>query len=71
MDGIRSDSDVKACFSSDPNIDGRKKRVWMVDLAGVYKILYVNITSRVDCCGEWLNGYLKIDDFRKQQAKII
>ena len=65
MDGIRSDSDVKACFSSDPNIDGRKKRVWMVDLAGVYKILYVNITNRVACCGEWLNGYLKIDDFRK------
>ena len=52
VDGIRRKSDVRACYSSDVSVAGQKRRYWMVDLAGLYKIHYVNITIRVDFCGQ-------------------
>ena len=46
-------SDYRACYISDVLAAGDNMRYWMVDFAGLYKIRHVNITSRVDCCGQW------------------
>ena len=58
VDGIINSAEVTQCFASDPDIDGDRKRWWTVDLRGPYKITYVKITSRVDCCGQWLYRYM-------------
>ena len=48
------------CYISDVFAAGDKMSYWMVDFAGLYKIRHVNITSRVDCCGQWTNKRKKL-----------
>ena len=59
VDGIRNIANVRECYSSNTDVNIRKRRYWMVDLAGVYKVTYVKITSRVDCCGQLGKEYLQ------------
>ena len=59
VDGIRNIASVRECYSSSTAVNIQKRRYWMVDLAAVYKVLYVKITSRVDCCGQLGKEYLQ------------
>ena len=52
--GIKFMPRPRECFHTDPGVDGNRRPWWSVYLGQVYKILYVKITSRTDCCGQWL-----------------
>ena len=54
--GIKFMPRPRECFHTDPGVDGNRRPWWSVYLGQVYKILYVKITSRTDCCGQWLKN---------------
>ena len=64
VDGVLASKTVSQCTATDANLDGNKTRWWSVDLQSLHAILYVNITSRADCCGQWTS-------FEKFQSGII
>ena len=64
VDGVLASKTVSQCTATDVNLDGNMTRWWSVDLQSLHAILYVNITSRADCCGQWTS-------FEKFQSGIF
>ena len=64
VDGVLASKTVSQCTATDANLDGNKTRWWSVDLQSLHAILYVNITSRADCCGQWTS-------FEKFQSGLL